>query len=97
MTTAQRPARMLFLALSVLTLLFGIAGCGTTPGSAINVSKAASKPCPTAMPPRPAFATESLKGDESFWEIWSAYKAERPQRKAYEIELATRLQGCVEK
>jgi len=98
MPAQRRPARSVVLAaFAALLLLLGASGCSTTPAPVVTISKAVWTPCPTTVPPRPAYATETLTGDEDLWRLWTAWSAERRQREAHELDLRSRLIGCVEK
>lgn len=81
----------MWMAAAVLLL----AGCGTVQTAPATVSVAVHRPCPTAMPPRPVFPTESLALNADLWTIGTALWAEILAREAYELQLATRLQGCI--
>lgn len=97
MPAQRRPARSVVLAVCAIHILLGASGCSTTPAPVVTVKQAVWTPCPTTVPPRPAYATESLQGDEDLWRLWTAWSAERRQREAHELDLRARLQGCVEK
>jgi hypothetical protein len=80
----------------IVALLLLLSGCATAPAPAITVKTAVAEPCPTTVPPRPAYAGDRLTGDEDLWTIGTALWAERKQRQAHELDLTLRLKGCVE-
>lgn len=86
----------LVMAVAVVGGALILAGCSTVETAPATVSVAVFRPCPTSMPPRPVFPTESLALDADIWTIGTALWAEILAREAYELQLATRLQGCIE-
>ena len=75
-------------------LLMG--ACATKPQTApVVVEKAVWPPCPTDVPATPIFVWDTLTGNEDIFTKGMALYADRKARQAYELALATRLQGCV--
>lgn len=79
-------------ALAMAMALAGCAGVATAPAT---VSKAVAVACPTSVPPVPVFPADTLTGDEDIFTLGTTLWADIKARKAYEIDLSTRLAGCV--
>ncbi len=80
----------------VAALVICGAGCASTETAPSTVSKAVATPCPTSMPDKPVFPADRLTGDEDIWTLATTLWADHKERKAYEIKLEVRLQGCIE-
>lgn len=52
-------------------------------------------PCPTEVPTRPSFPADALTGKEDIFTIGKTLYADVKSRMAYELDLRTRLEGCV--
>lgn len=73
-----------------------LAGCASAPAVApATVKVPVVMPCPVDVPRRPTMPVEALPTDADLWQIGTALWAERAVREGYEIELRTRLEGCV--
>lgn len=89
-------ARGLAALLALLAVIFA-GGCASVESVApVTVTTAVAMPCPTRVPTRPAFPADSLTGAEDLWTIGTTLWADRKLRQAYEIDIETRLKGCVE-
>lgn len=86
---------MIRAVLAAAALAAGLLGCAGQPPAAVEVKEAVFTPCKTDVPPRPAFPGDELAGDEDLFTMGTALWAERLVRKAYELQLEVRLQGCV--
>lgn len=77
-------------------VLYGLVGCAAAPTAPGVVKVPVAVPCQTQIPPRPAFAADTLTGDEDIWTIGTALWADRKARAAWEIDIETRLKGCID-
>jgi hypothetical protein len=77
----------------IIATLMGCAGPQTAPGV---VKVPVSVPCQTQVPPRPVFPSDTLTGDEDLWTLGITLWADRKARKAWELDIETRLKGCVD-
>jgi hypothetical protein len=85
--------RTLLSASAVLCLV----GCVTTPAQAPVVTEVripVRVPCDEPMPARPAYAVDALAIDADIGAQMRSLRAERRQRKGYEIELEAAAKAC---
>lgn len=83
---------MKILALALAAML---AGCVTLPAPVVTtVEIPVSEKCDAPVPSRPAFAVDALPLGADIFDQSKALRAERQQRKGYEIELEAAVQAC---
>lgn len=80
----------------LLLALLAAAGCASAPPvPEVSVVKVPVEvPCKTPAITRPAFAVDNVPLGLSVFEQMKALRAERLQRKAYELELEAALRAC---
>lgn len=84
--------QLVCLALGCLSL----DGCASTPRApdVVEVKVPVYRSCDAPVPARPAFAVDALPIGADIDVQMQALRAERQQRKGYEIELETAVQAC---
>lgn len=80
----------------VLALALMSTGCASIKSvlSPVEVKVPVSVPCRAPEIERPTFATESLTAESDIWDMMSALRAERHQRRAYEAQLEAAIKSC---
>lgn len=73
-----------------------LAGCASAPPApvATEVKIPVSEKCEAPVPTRPAFAVDALPIGADIYAQTKALRAERQQRKGYELKLETAVQAC---
>lgn len=74
-----------------------LSGCATTlpPAPVVTEVKIPiAEKCDAPVPPRPAFAVDALPLGAGIFEQMQTLRAERLQRRGYELELETAVQAC---
>jgi hypothetical protein len=76
--------------------LVSLAGCASTKKIAEPVEVKVPVPVPCKVPDiqRPVFAVESLDVNADIWDMMSALRAERHQRRGYEMQLEASINAC---
>lgn len=77
-----------------LAVALALAGCATDKETAPSPATAVWTPCPTQVPPKPTFPADSLTWKEDIFTIGTTLLADWKARRAYELDLETRLKGC---
>lgn len=77
-------------------IIVGLMGCAATQTAPGMVKVPVSVPCQTQIPPRPVFPADGLTGDEDLWTLGTTLWADRKARAAWEVDIETRLRGCIE-
>lgn len=83
------------IVLAMACVLF--AGCATSNAPTVHpveVRIPVPVPCKVSAPTRPAFAVDALPIGSDIWEQMKALRAERLQRKGYELELEAAVTAC---
>lgn len=78
-------------------LLAGLlCGCASVPPAPVanEVKIPVSEQCEAPVPQRPAFAVDALPIGADIYAQTKALRAERQQRKGYELKLETAVQAC---
>jgi hypothetical protein len=84
------------LVLTLLTLLcFSFSGCASkSPPNVVRVDVPVLVPCVIQDVSKPRFAVDDITPDSDIWDMMTALRAERIQRKAYEFVLESALSSC---
>lgn len=86
---------MLVKLLLILALLATLPGCATTSAPVVTeVNIPVAVPCEAPLPEKPDFAVDNLPIGAPIDEQMRALRAERAQRKGYEIELEAAVRAC---
>jgi hypothetical protein len=82
--------------MTLLVISAALAGCVTTGTAPVvyTVEVPIAEKCDAPVPQRPAFAVDALPIGASIDEQMRSLRAERLQRKGYEIELEAAVQAC---
>jgi hypothetical protein len=83
-------------ALCLLLIVILLPGCGGLPRAPIvtEVRIPVETPCDAPLPEKPAFAVDALEVGAPIDAQMRALRAERQQRKGYEIELEAAAKAC---
>ncbi len=72
-----------------------LAGCaGTGPVVPVEVQVPVAVPCRIPKIERPSFAVDALPVDADVWDMMAALRAERHQRRGYELQLKAAIRAC---
>jgi len=80
----------------VLVLALMSTGCASIKSilSPVEVKVPVSVPCRVPDVERPVFATESLTAESDIWDMMAALRAERHQRRAYDVQIEAAIKSC---